>query len=439
MAASLAAGTALATFAPAAAQEASQAPEDAQPLTVESTAHWTYPVSDALPRTLTSEFPPGVVCIVAPQLCPEDLAPVGELVTGAVGTVTENEPNPPADPLQPGDLPVGVVGGAEHYEAALKFETPAVPSEHEVDSFVLVLEQTQPTFHTSSPAFRQAVLATLTCARECDEDQFNKIMEKQPVESAVLGVEVCPFTEPFDEGASQSPPDDQPVDCIFGANAEPLDDGTWLVDLTFTAQAWQSGELENHGVLLRSTGAPNLAYGDPDPTTSAQVTFSPAVAAASSSSPGRSAGTTGTGGTGTSGFGGDTGSSTTGSSSESGFASAPSGGVSSESFSPPASSTPEESAAAPQIAEPPVATGDGQNTGSETAPVAGVLDETDSAGSAWWMWLLVPLFAAGSWMTAQSLTAEATLGSTRERTGAMSRLVASNAAARGDAAPMTQV
>lgn len=443
MTASLAGGTVLASLSPAAAQEAPEgAPEDAQEVTVEATAHYTYPVGDALPPTATSEFPPGVVCIVAPEFCPEELAPVSDAVAGGIGAVKDNEPTPPADPMAPGDLPVGIVGGTKHYESALKFEVPNVPEGDEVAEFLLVLTENQPTYHSSSPAFRQAVLAALTCARECDEEQFNKIMEQEGVENAVIGVEACPFTEPFEEGGSQEPPEDQPIDCIYGANAERLEGGIWIVDLTFTVQAWQDGSLENHGILLRPTGAPNLAYGDPDATTNAQVTFSPEVMAASETAPAPepppafddSASASGDAGVSSGGSSGSGGTSSGG-----GFSSSPSGGVSGDPFSPPASQPADEAPLVADSGGAPVDDG-GAASSPETAPVAGVLDESDTAGSAWWMWLLVPVFAAGTWMTAQSLTAEATVAGTRERAGAMSRLIAQKAAERaGTGTPMTQV
>ncbi len=432
MAGSVAMGTALASLTPAVAQEEPTAPEETQPLEVTSTAYWTYPASDALPATLTSEFPPGVVCILAPELCPESIEPVGEQVEGALGTAEESEPNPPEDPVPPDSLPVGIQNGAERYEAAARFEIPATSGE-QVDRFIVVLTEKQPTYHSSSPAFRQAVLAALTCARECEQEQFQKTLEKDPAESAVIGVEACPFTAAFEEGPSQTPPaEGQPVDCLYGGNGTrvPGTEGIWLFDLTFAAGAWADGSLANNGVLFRAAGAPNLAYGDPDPTTTAQATFeATAIAAAIETSPAQPdpepfAPAPDTSGSDDS-FSG---------SSSGGFSSAPSGGVSSDSFASAPAMTTDEAASAPQVAEPAPA-GAGELA---TAPVAGVVDDT-AAGSAWWIWLLVPIFAAGSWLTAQSLTAEVALGTARERSGAMTRLIARNQGSAVTSSPMTQV
>lgn len=433
MTGSLAAGSLLASLTPAVAQPSPT--EDAQELPVEATAHYTYPLTDALPPTLTSEFPPGVVCVVAPQLCPQELQPVGDAVSGAVQGLNENEPTPPADPVLPGDLPVGILAGTTHYEAALKFALPDIPDGEEISSFRLVLTETQPTFHTSSPAFRQAVLAAMSCVSACDVEEFNKLLGSQPIESAVIGVEACPLTAPFEEGGSQPPPDRQPVDCLYGGNAERLDDGRWVVDLTFAVQAWRDGNLDNHGILLRPTGAANLAFGDPDPTTSAQVTFQPAVMATVETAPatqpppgldafdGRAGGGPATSPDGSTAGGGD------------GFSSAPSGGVSSaEPFSPPASGPMDDT---PVVADPAApADAAGGATSEATAPVAGVLGGSETApGNAWWVWLLVPVFAAGMWATARVLTADPMMTATSERAGAMTRLIARQAAGRAAPAP----
>lgn len=434
MGTSLLAGAVLTAVSPAAvAQEGPSKPETTTPVELEKTAYYSYPVNEAAPNTLTSEFPPGVVCIVRPEACPESLDPVGEGVEGAIGAVEENEPDSPQDAVPPGTLPVGVYGGAIRYESAIKFPTPDVGDE-QVDSYTLVMSHEQPTYDSSSPAFRQAVLAALTCARDCDQDQFAKTLETSPLDQGVLGVEACPFTAPFSAGPSQAPPENdkgdyaQPVDCLYGDTGTVLEDGTWLFDLTFAVQAWQDGSLANEGIILRPVGVENLAYGDPDPSKNSQVTFAAAGEAAQSTSPAPEPVEPFEPGPGSSGdFTAD------GSASGGGFTSSPSGGISNEVFAPPVTAPADPGAPAPEVADG-VVDGGGQDT-TTVVPVAGVTDE--GPGSAWWMWLLVPVFGGGAWVTAQSLTAEVALG-TADRSGAMTRLIAQNQA-RPSAAPMVRV
>lgn len=446
MAGSLAGGVLLATFAPAVAQEAPAVPEGAEPVEVQQTAFYAYPYSDVAPNTATAEFPPGVFCLVFPGAPVCQPNPVSEGVEGGLGQVQENEPASPTSPVPPDTLPAGLVSGEKRYESAVKFALPSVPAGQEIGQFTLVLTETQPTYHSSSPMFRRAVLAALACVRECDkQEEFQKALAEEPVESAVIGVEVCPLTEPFEEGRSQDPPPEQPVDCLFGGTAERIEggDGTWLVDLTFAAQAWTSGELPNHGILIRPTGAPNVAYGDPDPTTHAQVTFTQEILAASETQPEPEpaapfddSGSFGGGessGVDSGGFSADNG----------GFSSAPSGGsgdggFSSDPFSAPATGGVDDGGVAPQVA-PGDDGGVGADDPSAGAPVAGPATEPAATGSAWWMWLLVPIFAAGAWMTAQSLTAEPVVSTGAvSRNGAMTRLIARNQTGAA-ASPMAQV
>lgn len=445
MAGSLAAGAVLATFGTAAAQESASVPEGAEAVKVEKTAFYEYPYNDVAPNTATSEFPPGVFCLVAPEAPVCQPNPVSEGVEGGLDAVEENEPATPESPVPPDTLPASLVNGEKRYESAVKFELPPVPSGEEIGEFTLILTETHPTYHSSSPAFRRAVLGALACVRECDQqEEFQKTLESEPVETGVIEVEVCPLTEAFEEGRSQPAPDSQPVDCLYGGTAQRVegDEGIWLVDLTFAAQAWGNGELENHGILIRPSGAPNVAYGDPDPSTQAQVTFTEELRAAASTQP-EMDDTSSFGGD--DGFGDDGGTSDSGdfSADDGGFASSPSGGssggggggFSSDPFSPPATAGPDDGGAAPEIAPG----DDGGAAPAADAPVAGPATEPAATGSAWWLWFLVPLFAAGSWMTAQSLTAEpvVTTGAT-SRNGAMTRLIARNQVGTPNA-PMTQV
>lgn len=446
MAGSFALGLLLTAIAPAAvAQEA--APEDAEPVTVEKAAFYEHPYNEAAPNTAVAEFPPGVFCLVAPGAPVCQPNPVSDGVEGGIGAVQEGEPASPESPVPPDTLPASLLGGERRYESAVKFALPTVPAGEAIDTFTLVLTETQPTYHSSSPIFRRAVLAALACVRECDrQEEFQKVLAEQPAESAVLGVEVCPLAEDFEEGRSQPASARPPVNELYCATAERVEggNGLWTVDLTFAAMAWSEGELPNHGVGIRPLGAPNVAYGDPDPTTNAQVTFEQQLAAATTTAPAQDdppAFDSGSGGF-DSGGGSDvgTGSSSGGFSSDSGGFAAPSGGssggLSSDPFSAPGPVTADDAGAAPEVAPDDAA---GEVAAPADAPVAGPDTQPVAAGSTWWLWLLVPIFALGSWMTAQSLSAEAIVSTGAiSRNGAMTRLIARNTAG-GSSTPMTQV
>ncbi len=398
MVASMGVGASIMTLAPAGAQSASDA--EPTPLEVEKTAYYITNAGRAVPDTLTSEFPPGVVCVVRPELCPESLEPVTGPIGDGVGEV-ENLESEPQGTAPPGSLPVSIFAGETRYNAAVKVVLPELAPGQELGRFVLRLGETQPTYHSSSPAFRQAVLAAVASAGagEPNQEEFQKVLGEDPVESAVIGVEACPTTEAFEAGDGQ-PEENQPeIDCIFGSNGVRLDDGTWEFDLTFAAEAWYSGSLANEGIFLRSTGAPNLAFGDPDTSTMAQVTLVPDTAEAAVEQQPESAPPAPF-------------TPSNDNSSSPSFESAPasSGNI----FAPPASTTPEVAAEqpAPEVVEVP------------SQPVAAPAVPLGDATSPWWIWLLVPVFLAGMYLTAQSLTTEVVLAAERE--GAMSRLIASN-------------
>ena len=422
MAVSLGAAAALSIVTPAAAQESGPAPAPAK---TTKQGYYSAPLHDVLPPTLVSEFPPGVVCIVEPKACPAEIKPVKDAVEGAMGTAEESEPTSPIDPVPPGTLPVSILGGKPRYRAAVQFALPPVPDGQQPDTFQVVLAETAPTYDSSSPMFRQAVLAALTLAETPEPEEFQKILDEDPAETEPLGVEMCPITGDWQAGESQPETAVPEVDCLYGSNGTRADDGTWTFDMSLAAQAWNDGTLANKGVLIRPQQAPNVAYGDPDPSTNKQVTFDGTVEVAMTSSEASEpislagAGTTGT----------DT-STTSGSSGVSSVSSAPpSGGEGA--FSAPMQYTPEEQAAAPQVAAPaPAAPGD--------APVAMQAAPSMTPASApgpatpWWTWLLVPVFLGGAYLLTRSLTAPLEAGAGVGRQGAMSRLIAMRQAAETD-------
>lgn len=410
MTGSIALATALSVVAPAGAQ--SEEPETRE-LTVEKTAYYTTTAGEAIPDTLSSEFPPGAFCVVAPELCPDELSPVYDPLGDAVGE-TENIPTAPQQPVPPGTLPVGIFAGNTRYQSAMLIPTPTDPA----DKWVLRLPETQPTYHSSSPAYRQAVLAAFASigAGEPAQDEFVKVLEQDPVESAVIGVEACPITAPFDAGENQADDAVPPVDCVFGANGvrtvDDNGDAWWEFDLTFAVQGWQDGMLSNEGIFLRPAAAPNLAFGDPDTSTNAQVTFDPSTVTAAVETAEPAPAPPPPPPANDSSSSSDTGSSTS---------SSPSLGSSTLPAAPDFS--PEEQAAQ----EPVVADAPTETAPAEPAPAPVAAGVTDQAGSAWWVWLLAPVFAAGMYLTAQSLTAE--VAAATERQGAMSRLIAQRKAA----------
>lgn len=441
---------------------------------------WNGDPSDYGDNAVTKQYPPEAVCLVQPQFCNfpqgED-DPTGE--AGLGGTINdtndqinegsqdtqegvqEEDPGPPEDPVPPDSLPVSVAFGQQNYRSAIEFPLPDVPEGQEIDEFLIFLEQGNPTYHNSSPALRQAVLAGLTCARGCDEDEFEKVVtedcsedvsgEPCPREEKPLLVEMCPIVESsetdFDDTAwegnrAQDEETFPAMDCIFGGLGTAIPgvqvtrpDGTqeevtlWAFDLTFALQAWNSGELEYAGVGIRPGAAENLAYGDPDPSFSKQVTFQNAVyyAAATSEAPPPPP----TFDSGSFGGGGDTGTSA----GSSGTSGSTSGGEDLFGTPPtPASNSPiSDQSTAPQPAttseQPAVA--QQPQTATDAAPAEQTLAANAPLGqpeTAWWLWLLVIPFLGGAWLLQQSLAEEVAVAT--QRSGAMTRLLERQAAQR---------
>lgn len=421
--------------APAAAQDATEvdAPVTARALIA-------YPANDVIPDTLLSQFPPQVVCVVAPEACPESTEPLREPIAGVLEEVDANQETSPLQPANPDGLTVTYTGGTPRYASAVQVELPEVPEGEQVDEFVLILPQGQPSFSFDSPIFRRAVLAAVATAASQDPatfaEQLEKAQDEEPVTMPLLGIEACPLTVPVPEDAeaprsvpirdiSEENVDGElvpSVDCLYGTNGRFDEDaGEWAFDLSLAAKAWADGTLENHGVLLRPTGAPNLAFGDADTSTNAQVVLdlseTPRATFASSTPPPPPeplaplpppSAQTGSGG-GTAGT-----PPATSSPSSPGFASAP---VSSGTATP---TTPPAEVAPPQTAPD---AGTGQQGVALDAVNAGEQGPT----TPWTVWLLLVPFAGGAWLTARSLSEEVAVAGTRG--GALTRLVGNPPAA----------
>jgi hypothetical protein len=266
--------------------------EDTIALEVEREAYWTNSAADALPPILVSEFPPGVICIVAPEFC-AGLDDLQEQLSDATGQDVDldavreelleaaRDVHSPIQPVQPETLPTGRLGGVPRFGAALVFDLPPTPEGQEIVRFELIFQEAQPTYAVDSPAFRQAVLAALVGVQEQHPEpaieQFLRIVEDPetypPADDAVMELEACPTTEDWEEGDNQEWDERPGIDCILGSTGTRADDGTWRFDLTFAAQVWDDGALTNTGVFLGPLSAANLAFGDPDTSDNAQVSL----------------------------------------------------------------------------------------------------------------------------------------------------------------------
>jgi hypothetical protein len=263
-----------AAVAPIAAQGADSAPP-AQPVTFSRQAFFTAPATAALPQVLVHEFPPGVVCIVVPQACPEGLQQIKTALGINPGIPIPASPDYQApQPVLPGTLPVGMLGGKPRYSSFVKFDMPKIGSDQKIDRFDLVLGQDQLTFAFESPAFRAAVLAALSTYEAKSPDPITAFLMSLADQSTPIatpnptGIEACLVAQPWQDGASQDMAKAPKTDCLYGTTGR-FDSAanTWTFDLSSVAQAWLDGAYPNEGIYIGPIGAPNVAYGDPDVST----------------------------------------------------------------------------------------------------------------------------------------------------------------------------
>lgn len=439
--------------APALGQEEadSSADADQEPVEVTESAIYAHPVTDASPETLTGSVPPQTVCLVFPDACPEELSPVTDSIEEGIGTTQEEAPVSPVHPIPPETIAVSYFTGKDRYESALKFELPDIPEGEEVTSFQLHLPVAQPSGDISSPAFREAMHAAFVFISDEDPAGFGErlaeALQEDPIaiDNDFLRMEACALTKPFEP--SEAPqaqhrdemPRDEPfsedqelgppaVDCLLGGTGNLDEDGEhWVFDLTFAADAWAANDAENHGVLISPAGVPNLAYGEPDHTTNAQVVMdhTEATATLETAEPPPPI----------EGFGDEPGADES-DSQPSQPATPPETGD--DLGQEPAPSAPSDGATGqqPEVADTPEA-GD-EPASSEPVDEPGVASpETEQAtpaaspSPAPWTWLLVPVFAGGAWLVTRALTAPVTAAAGGGGGGAMSRLIAT----RGGATP----
>lgn len=441
------------------------AQEEPEEVEVEATRHalLAHPINDALPDTLVQQFPPQVLCLVYPPselreafgdnepLCGEVTNEEREQVReNVLEPVDTNQQTSPLQPAQPETLVMEFLAGSPRYSSAVTFDLPTIPDGEEWDEFTLTIPQTDLTYSIDSPMFQQAVFATVATAGTQDpsvfQEQMANALEEEPARQPQLGIEACPLLAPVPEDAA--PPqsasidtlrdsegqdaDDEDgnqndvrqlqVECLVGANGKFDEDaGTWTFDLTSAARSWAGTgftDLEMHGIYLRPTGAPNLAFGDPDTSTNGRITLdvSAAMTATVASSEPPDLGSFegfDSGGDGGGGFepaddqgGGSTGGFETSVSSPA-TSSSDTGSLDSQGgqTAPPAEVAPDDSAEEPAVALEPEPAG---------APSTG-----------WRVWLLLPLFALGAWLMIRSLTED--VAASGAAGGAMTRLVRGSA------------
>lgn len=404
-------------------------------------------LADVVPETLRTGIPPAVVCVLASELCPEQLDPIRNAASELFNRLLDSVPAEPFHPVPPDTAAVSVLAGVDRYQSALRFELPDIPADEEFTTFEVRFGTTFPSYDVNSPAFRRIVLGLFSSlGQDNDPGPFFEglqegLTDTTPIEinEDILGIEACPFTTAFEPGgppAAQSAEEDLPrdeefdeveVDCLLGSSGL-LDEetGEWVFDLTFAATAWQEGELDNLGILLRPTGVNNLAFGDPDITTSGQINLDAdevEITFASAEPPPP-----------IEGFDDDLGGFDDGLSDDGfaddgfddgfedgfalddGFDDAGSLDSGQALGGPTAVDGP--SVADGATAEQPVASDAQQQPQVIAQPARG--EPIDP----WWLWLLVPLFGAGGYLVAAPLLAPTTAGGATAAPGAMTRLLA---------------
>jgi hypothetical protein len=416
---------------------------DTQDLEVTETAIYAHPVTDSLPKTVTESVPPQAVCVVRPELCPEGLRPVTGIFEDAIATMQDEAPSTPIAPVMDDSIAVSYFAGHDHYVSALKFDLPDVPEGEEVVSFQLYLPVAQPSGDFSSPAFRDVITSVMLTISDQDPAAFVErlveALQNDPLETDndFLRMEACALTQPFEpsdapqtQDAEEDLPREEPfeegelgepaVDCLLGGTGVLDEDGEhWVFDLTFAVDAWASGENDNHGILISPAGVPNLAFGDPDSTTFAQIALdvTGATATLDTEEPPPPI----------EGLGDEPGL-------DEPMVDEPADAAAPNDFddAPAPSDAPSngQDLDSPQVADDPEMSDEpaGAEPVDEPATAAPETQATTPAASASpspWTWLLVPVFAGGAWLVTRSLTAPVTAAAAGGNAGAMSRLIES--------------
>ena len=269
------AALAIATAGAATGQEA-----PTTPLTVSKSGYFTSNINGALPPVLVKEIPPAPVCLVTPQLC----SPEVDALKVAL-SLNDGVPLPAIpdflvpQPVPPGELPVGMIGGQTRYTSAVQFQLPNIAAKSVVNKFDLVIKDGALAFSIQSPAFRQAILSVLSQYPEQQPEVIDTFVADVTEQNTALGdftptgIEACMVTKQWEAGENQDPANRPTTDCIVGGVGKHDDTaGTWTFDISGIVQSWLDGK-PNAGISLSPLGAQNVAYGDPDPSTNWTITL----------------------------------------------------------------------------------------------------------------------------------------------------------------------
>ncbi|HEX2027431.1 MAG TPA: hypothetical protein VHF25_05470 [Nitriliruptorales bacterium] len=412
-----------------------------EPAAITREAYFTQSAGASVPDTLVSEFPPGVVCVLRPEACAEQSDPVRAPVNDALRDHPPEQTVPagPGQPVAPDTLPTGLLGGQPRYASYLHFELPAIPEGHDLVAFELVLQQAGVNYRTDSPTFREAVEAVVLAAgtrdQEIVERELREALESERLragEEAPYGVEACMALGEWQEGDDQEWSAQPETDCIVLASTGTRDaeTGTWTFDLTWIVQAWLDGQ-PNRGLYLGPVAAPNLAFGDRDTSTNAQVSFGGADAGGSAPTI-RYAVVAASEATGSVGGPVPAGAGPAGPLAggvSSGGVPGPAGGLSVPSFGQEPAPTIAGPGTAPRSGVPPQV--------AAPATHASVPAASGQPITPWYVWLLLPAGLGAAFVLARSLTAEPV--AVVERPGAMSRLIERRSAGSAATSPRSPV
>lgn len=275
-----------AAFVLVGAAAATAADPPATPLTISKQGYFTSKITGALPPVLVKEIPPAPVCLVVPQACTQDVDALKVALSLNDGVPLPDIPDYLVpQPVPPGELPIGMIGGATRYTSTLQFQLPTIAPKSQVNRFDVVIPDGTIAFSIQSPAFRQAILTGLSQYPEQQPEVIQKFVDDVTQQNTALatfeptGIEACMITSAWEAGESQDPATIPKKDCIVGGlGKHDAGAGTWTFDLSGVLQAWLDGK-PNMGITLAPEGAQNVAYGDPDPSTNFILTLQSAAQA----------------------------------------------------------------------------------------------------------------------------------------------------------------